>query len=388
MSNTYDYIVAGSGLSGLSLLYRLLKEDTLQYKNILVLDSASKNQNDRTWCFWEKEEGPFESLVCHQWGTLQFFSPQVSKEFEMKEYRYKMIQSGDFYAHVLDFVKGFSNVSFLKEQIMEIVEEGEKALVKTDKGSYAADYVFNSTSLFHPKMTEENTLLQHFLGWYIRTEQPVFNPKVGTLMDFTLSQHHGTTFMYVLPTSPHVALVEYTLFTERVLKEEEYEEALRNYIQEKLGITEYEITHTEFGVIPMSLAKFHAHLGDSKRIINIGTAGGYTKPSTGYTFQFVQKHVGQIVSQLKQNQTPVVVPSFRENIFEWYDRTLLDVLLTKSMTGEQIFSSLFSKVDPERILAFLANESGFWEEFKIRNSVPQFPFIFSGMKQLMGLGKK
>lgn len=388
MSNTYDYIVAGSGLAGLSLLYCLLKEDTFQRKNILVIDSVSKNQNDRTWCFWEKEEGPFEFLVSHQWETLQFFSPQVFKEFRMKAYRYKMIQSGDFYSHVLEFIKGFSNVSFVQEQILEVVEEGEKALVKTDKGSYAADYVFNSTSLFHPKMTEENTLLQHFLGWYIKTEQAVFNPQVGTLMDFTLSQHHGTTFMYVLPTSPHVALVEYTLFTERTLKEGEYEEALRGYIQEKLGITEYEITHTEFGVIPMSLARFPAHLGDNKRIINIGTAGGYTKPSTGYTFQFVQKHVAQIVSQLKQKQTPVVVPSFRENMFEWYDRTLLDVLLTKSMTGEQIFSSLFSKVEPERILAFLANESGFWEEFKIRNSVPQLPFVFSGMKQLMGLGRK
>ena len=375
-------------MAGLSLLYCLLKEDTFQRKNILVIDSVSKNQNDRTWCFWEKEEGPFEFLVSHQWETLQFFSPQVSKEFRMKAYRYKMIQSGDFYSHVLEFIKGFSNVSFVQEQILEVVEEGEKALVKTDKGSYAADYVFNSTSLFHPKMTEENTLLQHFLGWYIKTEQAVFNPQVGTLMDFTLSQHHGTTFMYVLPTSPHVALVEYTLFTERTLKEGEYEEALRGYIQEKLGITEYEITHTEFGVIPMSLARFPAHLGDNKRIINIGTAGGYTKPSTGYTFQFVQKHVAQIVSQLKQKKTPVVVPSFRENMFEWYDRTLLDVLLTKSMTGEQIFSSLFSKVEPERILAFLANESGFWEEFKIRNSVPQLPFVFSGMKQLMGLGRK
>ena len=388
MAQKYDYIVAGSGLAGLSFLYRLLKEESLQHKNILVVDAAQKTQNDRTWCFWEKEDGPFESLVCHQWETLQFFSPQVSKEFKMKAYRYKMIQSGDFYSHVLEFIKGFSNVSFVQEQILEIVEEGDKGLVKTDKGSYSAEYVFNSTSLFYPKMTEENTLLQHFLGWYIQTEAPIFNPKVGTLMDFTLPQTHGTTFMYVLPTAENVALVEYTLFTERILKEEEYEVALKGYIKEKLGIDNYQITHTEFGVIPMSLAKFPTYLGRNKRIVNIGTAGGYTKPSTGYTFQFVQKHIGLILAQLKENRSPIVTLSFREKMFEWYDRTLLDVLLTKSLSGEQIFSSLFKRVDPERILAFLANESDFWEEFKIRNSVPQFPFVFSGMKQLMGLGKK
>lgn len=388
MELKHDYIIAGSGLSGLSLLYRLLFDKNLNKKNILVIDSAVKTQNDRTWCFWEKEIGPFESLVCHQWRTLRFFSPQVSKEFEMKDYRYKMIQSADFYPFVLDFASRFENVTFLREQIVEIVEKGQKALVKTDAGTYTADYVFNSTGLFHPQMTEQNTLLQHFLGWYIRTGEPKFNPSVGTLMDFTLAQTHGTTFMYMLPTSTTEALVEYTLFSESVLTEQEYQAALEAYIQDKLGISDYTISHTEFGVIPMSLAKFSPYIGNNKRIINIGTAGGYTKPSTGYTFQFVQKHIGQIVNQLKQQESPVVKPSFRGNMFQWYDRTLLDVLLTKGLSGEQIFSSLFKRVDPERILAFLANESGFWEEFKIRNSVPIIPFMFSGIKQLMGLGRK
>lgn len=388
MSTTYDYIIAGSGLAGLSLLYGILQEETLNQKQILVIDPASKTQNDRTWCFWEKETGPFESLVCHQWESLQFFSPTVTKKFRMKDYRYKMIQSGDFYRYVLDAVKRYKNVNFLQEQIEDIKEAGEKAVVKTAQGSYSANYVFNSTSLFYPKMVEENTLLQHFLGWYIRTEEDFFDPKVGTLMDFTLPQTHGTTFMYVLPTSAKEALVEYTLFTEKVLEQEEYEQALKSYMTDKLGITTYKITHSEFGVIPMSLAKFPTHLGNNRRIINIGTAGGYTKPSTGYTFQFVQKHMGKLVTQLKNNESPVVTPTFREKMFEWYDRTLLEVLLSRRLSGEKIFTSLFGQVDPERILAFLANESGFWEEFKIRNSVPQFPFVYSGMKQLFGLGRK
>lgn len=70
-------------------------------------------------------------------------------------------------------------------------------------------------------------------------------------------------------------------------------------------------------------------------------------------------------------------------MFLWYDMTLLEVLMSKRLSGEQIFSHLFKKVDPERILAFLANESGFWEEFSIRNAVPQVPFIVSGMKVLL-----
>ncbi len=382
MAKKYDYIIAGSGMAGLSLLYHLLLDDSLNQKKILVIDPVKKTVNDRTWCFWVKDEGVFEPIVSHQWKTLQFFSHKVSRKFDMKEYRYKMIQSGEFYSLVLDFAKKFDTVTFSHEKITDIGVQGNDAVVKTDKGEYAAEYVFNSTGLFHPEMSEKNTLLQHFLGWYIKTDAAVFDSNIGTLMDFRLSQQHGTTFMYVLPTSSTEALVEYTLFSERTLEEEEYITELENYIRDSLKISDYEITHREFGVIPMSKARFKRFQGEGNRIINLGTAGGFTKPSTGYTFQFVQKHVAQVAERLKRNQSPAINPSLRERMFFWYDMTLLDVLLTRKLSGEQIFSSLFKKVSPERILAFLANESGFWEEFKIRNSVPLLPFMTSGMKQL------
>jgi lycopene beta-cyclase len=69
--------------------------------------------------------------------------------------------------------------------------------------------------LFTPKINTQNSLLQHFEGWVIKTKKPSFNSKIGTLMDFRLNQEHGTTFMYVLPTSAKEALVEYTLFSKK-----------------------------------------------------------------------------------------------------------------------------------------------------------------------------
>lgn len=382
MEKKYDYILAGSGMAGLSLLYAILKNDVLQQKQILVVDSADKTENDRTWCFWEKQPSRFEHLVAKEWKTLQFFSPTVSKTFKMKDYSYKMIQSGDFYSHVQDFASQFSNVTFLKASILAIEDTGQEVFVQTNQGRFSSEYIFNSTGLCYPKMSEENTLLQHFMGWFIKTEGPVFDSEVGTLMDFTLSQHHGTTFMYVLPTSATEALVEYTLFSERVLDKHEYEKELENYIENKLGLQNYQIEHREFGVIPMTMAKFPRTLGSQERIIHIGTAGGHTKASSGYTFQFVQAQVSRIVALLAADKSPLVQLSLREKMFQWYDMVLLDVLLQKKVEGEFLFSSLFKANDPERILAFLANESGFWEEFKIRDSVPFWPFFTSGMKQL------
>ncbi|MCH7407862.1 lycopene cyclase family protein [Belliella sp. DSM 111904] len=383
MEKRYDYIIAGSGLAGLSLLHGLLRNEKLRNKRILVLDKTAKTQNDRTWCFWEMQPGPFEHLVTKSWKKLQFFSPSVDKTFQMKDYSYKMIQSGDFYNYVLQIASTFENVTFLDTNIRTITEQSGTPLVETVHGTFHAAYIFNSTGMFYPPMSEENTLLQHFMGWFIRTDKPVFDSEVGTLMDFTLSQHHGTTFMYVLPTSDREALVEYTLFSKKELNKQDYQVALDAYIKDNIALKSYEIIHREYGVIPMSLANFPKTIGRAQRIINIGTAGGHTKASSGYTFQFVQSKIERIITQLAQGRSPLIKLTMREKMFEWYDRVLVDVLLQDKVNGEFLFSSLFKKNDPERILAFLANESGFWEEFKIRNSVPFWPFFTSGIKHLI-----
>lgn len=383
ISKNYDYIIAGSGLAGFSLLYQLLLNDRLNKKRILVLDQESKDQNDRTWCFWESTPSVFESIVIKSWNTLQFVSPSIDKTFQLEEYQYKMIRGIDFYRYVQEHASAFKNVTFSFESIEAIKDEDGQAILLTKNNTYSAQYIFNSTGVFNPQMSTENTLLQHFMGWNIKVASPTFDPSRATLMDFRPSQQHGTTFMYMLPTSKTQALVEYTLFTPEVLEEQAYKAELEAYIATQLQIDQYEIEHEEFGIIPMSLAKFQKQLGPQNRIINLGTAGGYTKASTGYTFQFVQRHVQDIIELLSRNQPPVVNPTFRDKMFDWYDRTLLDVLLSGKMTGEEIFTSLFKKTDPELILAFLDNKSSFWQEFIIRNSVPQIPFMTSGIKQLM-----
>lgn len=382
---TYDYIIAGSGLAGLSLLYQLLNHGQLNKKQILVIDEVKKDQNDRTWCYWESENSVFEPIVIKSWDMLRFVSPSLEKTFRLKAYRYKMIRGSDFYQYVFDLAASFPNVTFIQETIVELNEVEDQAKVTTDKNTYSAPYVFNSTSLLNPKMSTDNTLLQHFMGWNIKASEPVFDPSSATLMDFRPSQKHGTTFMYVLPLTQTQALVEYTLFTPEVLERHAYKTELENYISTELQLEQYDIEHQEFGVIPMSLAKFRKYAGPQNRIINLGTAGGYTKASTGYTFQFVQRHIKAIIECLKNDQAPIARVTFRDKMFDWYDRTLLDVLLSEKMTGEEIFTSLFRKTDPELILAFLDNKSGFWQEFIIRNSVPQIPFMTSGIRQLANM---
>ncbi|HAO50811.1 MAG TPA: lycopene cyclase, partial [Runella sp.] len=57
----YDFIIAGGGLAGLSLAY-YMNQTVLRDKSILIIDQDTKSQNDRTWCFWEKDpQSPFDS---------------------------------------------------------------------------------------------------------------------------------------------------------------------------------------------------------------------------------------------------------------------------------------------------------------------------------------
>ena len=130
----------------------------------------------------------------------------------------------------------------------------------------------------------------------------------------------------------------------------------------------------------MSLAKFEKN--PKKNIINIGTAGGFTKASSGYTFQFIQKDVSKIVASLKLGKKLNSELTFNNKLYNWYDRTLIDVLLSEKLTGKAVFTKIFQKNTPEKILAFLGNESTFLEDFSIMKSLPLKHFLTSGIKQL------
>ncbi|MFM1793945.1 MAG: hypothetical protein RL642_330, partial [Bacteroidota bacterium] len=116
---------------------------------------------------------------------------------------------------------------------------------------------------------------------------------------------------------------------------------------------------------------------------NMGTAGGLTKPSSGYTFRFIQKHVSAIVSALENGNHPMVKKSFLEKRFMWFDSVLLHILFHKKMRGSRVFTLLFSRNKIQRIFKFLDNETHMMEELVLLNTLPQWPFMKAGWKEMM-----
>jgi lycopene beta-cyclase len=359
---------------------RMMEHSFFDDKKILVIDKAEKNNNDRTWCFWEKGEGLFEPLVQHYWDQVNFYADNYSSLLSLKPYRYKMIRGLDFYRYVQDRARQKRNIHFLYESVIAAGTKEDMAFVQTATVFYTADYVFNSILFAQPVIgSGEYMLLQHFKGWLIKTENPVFDPSQATFMDFRVAQDAGTTFMYVLPVSPTSALVEYTLFTEQLLPAEKYIAELQSYLTTFLGIEQYNIVHEEFGIIPMTNHRFP---GAEGRVIHIGIAGGQAKGSSGYAFQFIQKKTASIVEHLVKGRFPFQKEGWTDRKFRLYDSVLLNVLHHRKLNGDTIFAAIFQKNSPERVLRFLDNESNLWDDLQIMNSVPTRIFLKAAIQEL------
>jgi len=214
----------------------------------LLVDQDPKTQNDRTWCFWERETGLFEPIVHHRWNQLKFDTDLFSASFDLNPYSYKMIRGIDFYQYVMDRIPQYPNIVFRQERVLEISNDHEADSVAVQLGTqtFRASYVLNSIR-FDASRHDIGSyqFLQHFKGWLIRTDEPHFAPSVANFMDFRISQEHGTAFMYVLPLTAHTALIEYTLFTESLLPDSSYDRALEAYIRDTLSINQYQIDHVE-----------------------------------------------------------------------------------------------------------------------------------------------
>lgn len=379
LSYKYDYIFTGAGCAALSLVMRMIKSGKFQDKRILLIDKESKTKNDRTWCFWEKQDGFFEEIVYKKWDTISFFSDDYSADMNITPYLYKMIRGIDLYRYCFDIIEQQKNIDILYGEVTQAVIHKEGITIHIDGRMEHFNYatMFNSILPGKINLPDIISLLQHFKGWIIETPSPVFNPAKATFMDFRVSQERGTTFAYVLPFSATKALVEYTLFTRDLLKDEEYEAELKTYLNEYLKITGYTITEKEFGVIPMTTRKFDFI---NNGIYQLGTAGGQTKASSGYTFQFIQKQAEQICNMLVAGKSLSEMKQSSQR-FKFYDRVLLDVLDKKRVTGMKVFTMMFKKNNPQSVLRFLDNESTPGEELKIISTLPKIPFIKAALKQ-------
>ncbi len=376
-SHTYDLIFAGGGAAALSLAVQIV-QSPLPYRRILIIDPDPKERNDRTWCFWSTAPVFCESTVSHRWNRLSFVSDGVNLHLDTHPYDYRVIRSVDFYRHTLEILKASGRVSFLRASVESIADSdptSDMATVIAGGIAHRAPWVFDSRWVavaYRGANPRRHYLQQHFLGWTIRTPNDQFTPDRATLFDLRVPQEGVFRFVYTLPFSTREAMVEYTLFSADLLPPQQYREALETYLQDQLGISEYEILDEESCVIPMTDEEFPRAAG--RRIMRIGTLGGRVKASTGYAFLRIQQDSAAIVRSMIERGTPFHnrLPPRR---YKTFDAMLLQILFRRGERGKEVFTALFTRNPIGRIFRFLDEVGTVRENLLLMASVPWFLFI-------------
>ena len=347
----FDYIIIGGGCAGLSLAYELEINDRLKEKKLAIIETRKEYKRDKTWSFWKMFEHNFQDCVIKSWNNFTINTAEGFRELSNKSFPYQSIDSEKFYKKINSKLSTNSNVSFFKN-LNDI----------NSKNSL----VFNS--IFEGEL-DKSKLWQHFQGIEIETSKNIFDDEIVNLMDFNCDQKNDVHFFYTLPFSKNKALIETTWLSD--LEDQnlmDYDLQLENYIKNNLGIKSYKINFMEKGAIPL----FYPSFSNDEKTINIGSAGGMTRLSTGYTFLNIQEHSKYIVKNIDK------IEKLREyNLgkkYHFLDKIFLRGLKSHPDKMPKIFFEMF-KTSSNSVIKFLSNKSNIFEDIKIISRMPKLIFM-------------
>lgn len=364
------------GCAGSHVVLELLKRKS--DLKIAVIDDFNSNSLEKTWSYWEQKEGKWDHLLSRSWSKGSFLISNDAISLDLDNYRYKSIASQDFIAYTKNKVLQAISMHLIEDRV-EGVSGDEFKTIKCSNTILTADLVLDSRidKVFF-KDTNATTLQQHFKGWVIKTKEAFFNPDEFIMMDYRLRDPGTTSFTYLLPYSTTEALVEFTYFSPNVVDDQVYDHYLERYIKDYLKVDHYEILKIEQGIIPMSSYRFEQH--NKNKHFKIGTAGGWVKPSTGYSFKMSEKKAAQLVENILSNKH--LNHGMISNKFRFYDDIMLDVLYSDNDRGARVFHTLYKKNSIQNIFSFLDEETSFAQDLRIMLPMTSMPFLSSFFKKL------
>lgn len=382
----YDVVVLGAGCAGLSLCHHLLE---LGYPGrILLLDRKHAFVDDRTWSFWDVEPTPFSHLATARWHTWTVAGCGTAHSRTSSAHPYLSLRSASLYDDCLRRFGADPRVEIVLGETVQCWEEHDgRVRVETDRATHYADRVIDARGLppGSPELDRlrENSVWvpQHFRGLRIRADRPVFDPATCTLMDFSVSQDQGVHFLYLLPDSAEVCLVENVYFSFAEVDAATHEEQIRAYLWDThgLGADEYRVEYEENGYIPMSDHQFSRARGAGA--VMVGTLAGATRPSTGYAFLRIQRECRALAAELVLGAPAAPRPGEER-------RRLLDAVFLRFMVGNPgelpaMYLRMFERVPAECLIRFLTENSTVADELRLALALPKRPFFKIVLRMLV-----
>ena len=258
-----------------------------------------------------------------------------------------MLNAQSFYDAALAELEAAPGVRFERAQVTTVSTRA----VETSAGTLSASHVFDSRPV---EGAFDGGLAQCFAGVVVRSDTPRFDPSLAILMDF--GPGPDIRFTYTLPFDRHTALVEDTYFAQ--------EPRTVAFPQ-----VEGEVLRRESGILPMTS---RPPPPTPPGVTRIGVAGGAAKPSTGYAFDFIQRHSEALV---RDPHAPV--PRARRH--RMLDDIFLAELRAHPRRAPSLFRRMFARNDGDRLARFLMETSSPRDEVGLMATLPWLPFTLRGL---------
>jgi lycopene beta-cyclase len=368
---SYDAVIAGGGLGGLSLAAHLAAGGWRD-RSVLIVDGSGPVPPAEAWASWADRPGLLDAAVVREYRRLTIHAGGADLVLPLRRYRYRLVSRAALERVVAELVSGCPGFERFAGHVDRISDGDGAAEVVVDGRAVRAGWVFDSVTQSPPGPEPDARIA--FTGWEIHCDRPVFDPGSAVLLDFRAGRAGHARFGYALPADEHRALVELTEFVPRhtpAPPPAARAAALAAYL---LGVRRtggFRVLHRESAVLPLRVAPPARRRG---RVLAVGARGGLLKASTGYAYQRVQRDSAAIAASLDRYGHPFDLPAGHRR-HRMLDAVLLEALGRDPAELERAFARLFAANPPERVLRFLDEDTGPVEELRMIASLPPAPYL-------------
>ena len=367
---TVDVAIVGGGMSGLALACQIDESNDRAERRInhaVVIEPRENYQRDKTWCYWHRDKGLFDPAITHSWSRWEVCSGGRSWTSSCPETPYVRVDSSRYYEIAAARLARSNTVGLkLGVSAKEIRADQHQVCINTDRGQVRAARVIDT----RPRPISQGTLLQHFYGWEVETDEDVFDPTTVTLMDFSEGGEDDIHFFYVLPFSARSALVESTHFSQHPLGEAQYQQELCDYLRQRFALSDWRIRHNESGVLPMAKRRSAAPVEQVPNVLTLGLHADTVKPSTGYCYPHAQHQAYQFAAWLSASSADRP-PRARHSVTSWFDAVFVSFLENQASRAPAVFLRLFQQVEPAALVRFLSDGAKVTDYLRVIWAMPK-----------------
>ena len=351
-------VVLGGGCAGLALAVAVAEHHP--DAALTVLEARRGGSDARTWCSWDVGAALLPEAVSASWSRWEIRTSAGSVVAEDRDHPYRMVRARDYRAAARRRIADSAHVR---------LREGVRAEPPLDADGVQRVVDARGAGAPDPLRPGRVRLQQRFLGQWIRTTRPVFDPSTVTLMDFGPGDAGGVPFVYVLPVTTTAALVEATVFTSGGRGARPFREQIRAYVRERWGLAddEWTVDEEEAGSIPMTdqpAAASHAAFG---------MRAGIARPSTGYAFTRIQVAALSAAAAIAAG-APLPRPRDPWRL-RALDAVFLRFLRDQPQRAPEVFLRMFAALPGPLTVRFLTERSSPLDDVRLILALPKLPFL-------------